>query len=62
MNGTPRRQILAGMSLAGTMAFLQRTASGQQNQQTRALPRTLHLRSRQPVRDLCEARLRRADG
>jgi hypothetical protein len=42
MNEIRRRQILGGMSLGGTMAFLQRTAAGQQNQQTRALPRTLH--------------------
>jgi pimeloyl-ACP methyl ester carboxylesterase len=42
MNGILRRQIFGGMSLGATMAFLQRTASGQQNQQTRVLPQTFH--------------------
>ena len=42
MNGIRRRQLLESMSLGGAMAFLQRSASGQQNPQTRALPRTFH--------------------
>ena len=42
MNGSLRRRFLANMSLGGTMAFLQRTAYAQQNQQTGARPASFH--------------------
>lgn len=42
MNGIPRRQVLGMMSLGGTMAFLQKTASAQQNQQREARPMSFH--------------------
>jgi pimeloyl-ACP methyl ester carboxylesterase len=42
MNAIRRRQILGGMSFGGAMAFAQSTASGQQNQPARALPKSFH--------------------
>src|SRR5579863_3183175 len=42
MNKSLRREILAYVSLGGTMALLQRTAHAQQNEQTGARPRNVH--------------------
>lgn len=42
MNRSLRRQILAGMSLGGVMALLQKTAYAQQNQQAGTRPGSFH--------------------